>query len=237
MENSFQLPSIVLTSLLTIMVAIPCYGKHGKKADSGVSKTPSDNSTATNATVSFSIRSSQINDGRWCQTSMKASAGQSVEIRVTTLEELKNPKAKPGRIQFRAKGDNNPSCSVSFDKNPKAGQTQTTSLTMSLTGPVEYATEGSLSATVSMKLGGTRHGGVHEKGDSSNGEAGTLPCPQCRGTGKYTAFTTPSYGARHGVNVNISCPTCNGTGRATQSAIDFYWKSKRWGDRNVENTP
>ena len=32
MENSFQLPSIVLTSLLTIMVAIPCYGKHGKKA-------------------------------------------------------------------------------------------------------------------------------------------------------------------------------------------------------------
>ena len=192
MKNTLLLQSIGLAAILAIVLAIPSYGKPQrnnkgnpeKKADSGNSGNPAGSNTATNKPVSFTVRSSQINEGRWSQSPMNAIAGQLVEIRVTTIEELRNPKAKPGKIEFRAKGGKNSSCGVSFEKDPKAGQTKTTSLRMAATGPVEYSTEGSLSATVSMKLSGTSpdgsNGGAHGTGAEQQAKISTVTEQQAK---------------------------------------------------------
>jgi len=210
-----------------------------KKADGSTTEKQAASSGATDQQVKFTVRASQINEGSWSQTSLKAEAGQWVVIQVMNIEDFKNTTDKGGKIQFRTQGGNSPSCSVSFGRTAKAGQIRKTAFCVSSGGRVQYATQGKFSIDVAMTLSDTQPDGVMTDGDESGSGGtstdggGTLICPQCHGSGVYTVLLNIPGSRKRGMTDRSPCALCNGTGRCGQSQVDFYRKSVIWAHRNT----
>ena len=194
--------------------------------------------------ATFTVRASELGAGRWNPTSMKAQAGQWVLVEVTTIDDLRDTKdtrAKAPRIYFKMQDQDKPSCSVSFGRTDKAGQTRKTAIKVSSDDRVQYATEGKFSVKVNMTLSDTQPESITLANDddalgaggTTAGDTSTLPCPQCHGTGTRTdRIDSPS--GRRSATVRSSCALCKGTGRCGQRDADWYRKSVIWA---AENTP
>lgn len=233
MQRLSSIERVILAHVFASMLILPSFGQ----------QTVSSNSLTQQA--SFGVRASELGAGGWNSTSLDAKKGQWVLVENKPLGQMLNQNNKPGTLFFKPKDESNPSCSISISPSAKPNQTQRTSFRVTADGRIMYATKGTFAVEVKLTLSDTQAVSALAAGEINSGSANntpsvsaTIPCPQCHGSGKYTAFTTKIPGSnRQRMSHFVKCPTCNGSGRATQQAVDVYWKSVEWGNRNVLNTP